>query len=134
MPNTNGEANQKPNVSKMLAWVLVELMISQTMGISVKIANSTQHVVTSADRAAAQAVELDRDRVLVRPAPAAAARLTRLRRGLVLVEDGGGCAHQISPLRRRRNSEPTEMTTITRPRITAAAAASWSWPPAIAVL
>ena len=31
----------------MLAWVLVELMISQTMGISVKIANSTQSVVTT---------------------------------------------------------------------------------------
>ena len=47
MPNTNGEANQKPNDSKMLAWVLVELMRSQAMGIRVKIANRTHSVVTA---------------------------------------------------------------------------------------
>ena len=31
----------------MLAWVLVELMSSQAMGIRVKIANSTQSTVTA---------------------------------------------------------------------------------------
>ena len=31
----------------MFAWVLVELMMIQTIGISVKMANSTQHAVSS---------------------------------------------------------------------------------------
>ena len=35
----NGRANQKPNVSKMFAWVLVELMTIQAIGTSVKMAN-----------------------------------------------------------------------------------------------
>ena len=43
--STNGAANQKPNVSNRLAWVLVELMMSHTIGISVKTANTTQAVV-----------------------------------------------------------------------------------------
>ena len=43
----NGLANQKPNVSKMFAWVLVELMTIQAMGTSVKIANRKASVVSS---------------------------------------------------------------------------------------
>ena len=45
--NSNGRANQKPNDWKMFAWVLVELMMIQTIGIRVKMANSTQHAVSS---------------------------------------------------------------------------------------
>src|SRR5580704_3498586 len=38
----NGRANQNPKVSKMFAWVLVELITIHAIGVSVKIANSTQ--------------------------------------------------------------------------------------------
>ncbi len=45
--NSNGLANQKPNVSKMFAWVFVELMTIHAIGISVKIANRNARVVSS---------------------------------------------------------------------------------------
>ncbi len=44
--NSNGLANQKPNVSKMFAWVFVELIRIQPIGISVKIANTKASVVS----------------------------------------------------------------------------------------
>ena len=117
----------------MLAWVLVELMTSQAMGIRVKIANRTHSVGDRGDRAAAQAVVLDRDAVVVLAAPPAGRRGDR-GPGFGSGPDHGGGAHQTSLLRRRTNSELTEMITITTPRITAAAAARLYWPPAIAVL
>ena len=44
--NSNGRANQNPNVSKMLAWVLVELIRIQAIGISVKIENRKHSAVS----------------------------------------------------------------------------------------
>jgi hypothetical protein len=45
--NSNGPVNQKPNDSKMFAWVLVELMASHAIGTSVKIANRNASAVSS---------------------------------------------------------------------------------------
>ncbi len=44
--NSNGRENQNPNVSNRLAWVLVELIRIQAMGISVKMANRKHSAVS----------------------------------------------------------------------------------------
>ena len=94
------------------------------------------------DRAAAQAVELDRDDALLLLEPFPPASLPpgfrlggrtqssqrRSRR------PQGGRAHASSPLRRRNSSDAVEMATMTRPRMTAPAAARLVWSAAMAVL
>ncbi len=138
--NWNGRANQNPNEVKIPVWDLVELMMIQTTGTSVKMANSTQAVVIrgtvplrspyswtgivascSSCRLPLPAPPMPPGLRVSGPHPAAPAA-------------GANSAHASSPLRRRNNSEPTEMTMMTRPSTTAMAAPRLYWALAIEVL